>query len=138
MFRTDKPKKNDFYLCTCFLGVQEKRLYNAWLDTHGATTGYIFKSDGAFYARGTKEEKVFAEGFFNGWRKALTQAGDNPWRSIDDLPEGPTRRVMLWADLGSSFQVVFGHWVSSKQEFTTNQITTGLTFKYWKEIVGPE
>jgi hypothetical protein len=138
MFRTDKPKKSDSFLGICFLGIQEKRLYNAWLDTHGVTTGYIFKNDGAFFVRGTKEEKAFAEGFFNGWKKALTQAGDNPWRSANDLPEGPTRRVMLYADLGNGFEVMFGSWTSVQQQFAVGHVITGLTVKYWKEILGPE
>ena len=144
MFRTDKPKKSDSFLGICFLGIQEKRLYNAWLDTHGVTTGYIFKNDGAFFVRGTKEEKAFAEGFFNGWKRALTQAGDNPWRSANDLPEGPTRRVMLYADIEGSdktkplFGATFGIWDSSQQKFMTSRIASCVTVKYWKEIVGPE
>lgn len=137
MFGTDKPKKHDYVLCSCFLGIQEKRLYNAWLNLYGATA-YIFKHDDVFYARGTKQEKSFAEGFFCGWKRALIEAGDNPWCSIDNPPEGPTRKILLYADIGQGFKVMFGHWASVQQEYSVNLTSSNLTVKYWKEIVEPE
>lgn len=137
MFGFDKPKKNDSPLCSYFFGVQEKRLYHAWLNVYGATA-YVFRYGNVFCARGKKEEKAFAEGFFCGWKRALVEAGDNPWCSADSLPEGPTRKVMLWADIGNGFEVMFGHWASVQQEFTVNLTSNGLVVKYWKEIVEPE
>lgn len=137
MFGIDTPKKNDYILCSYFLGIQEKRLYHAWLNLYGATA-YVFKHDDVFYARGTKQEKSFAEGFFCGWKRALIEAGDNPWQSSERLPEGPTRKVMLWADTGNGFEVKFGHWASVQQEFTVHLTSSGLVVKYWKEIIEPE
>lgn len=137
MFRTDKFKKSDYFLGACSLGIQEERLYNAWLNICGDTDAYIFKSGGDFFARGTKEEKSYAEGFFQGWKKALTMAGDNPWRSADDLPEGPTRKVLLWVTINNGDEAILSKWCAFNQEFLIDSIYE-VKIKYWKEIVGPE
>jgi hypothetical protein len=136
MFRILKPKKNDVYLGNINIGLQEHSMSHAYYDVSWG--GLIFKENENLFVGGTKEEKTFASGFYSGWKKALAEAGDNPWQSLDRLPEGPTRKVMLWADIGNGFEAMLGHWSSVQQEFTVNLTSSGLVVKYWKEIVEPE
>jgi hypothetical protein len=67
---TEKLRKSDVLLCKLRRRDLLTELYDAW-GNHG-NSAFIFIVGGYLYARGTKTETSYAEGFIVGWRKALS------------------------------------------------------------------
>ena len=62
-------RKNDVVLGPVTLGDRAGDMYRAWCDGGGKASLYYV---GAFlFARGSKEDRTYAQGFFDGWRRAL-------------------------------------------------------------------